>query len=335
MDKIKNGAKTILVFLGIFMLIIDAGTALSGAVDGVRLCVQTLLPSLFPFIVLSIMAGGLLSGNFILPDRWICKILRIPPGCAALPVLGALGGYPVGAQCVYDAYQNGTIRKEAAQRMLGFCNNAGPAFLFGVIGQMFQSPLIPWILWIIHLLSALLTAWLIPAHSESAVNIKESGQISLPTALERAVKTMGLICGWVILFRVVVAFCDRWFLWLLPSSLQATIVGFLELTNGVVKMAQLPSPGVRFVLSAVCLGFGGTCVALQTASVVKELGTGWYFPGKILQSALSLLLAVPTGYFLFPMDRGSFSPLILIPALILLAVMILWGNQKKSVAIRK
>lgn len=280
------------------VLILDAKTALTGAQSGVELCIRTVVPSLFPFILLSVMLTGSLLGQKIPLLRPIGTLCRIPKGTESLLLVGLVGGYPVGAQCVAQAYRGGQISRDAAQRMLGFCSNAGPSFIFGMVGALFDSPVIPWTLWGIHILAALLVGCLLPGQAGDTVAVKQREPVSLPEALQQSLRVMAGICGWVVVFRVIIAFCQRWFLWLLPETVQTVFTGLLELTNGCIELENL-SEGSAFMLCAAFLGFGGICVGMQTVSVTQGLGTGDYFPGKLLQGCISLLLAVPACNLLF------------------------------------
>ena len=40
----------------------------------------------------------------------------------------------MGAKAVAELYQQGLCSRQEAQRLLGFCNNSGPAFFIGVVG---------------------------------------------------------------------------------------------------------------------------------------------------------------------------------------------------------
>lgn len=173
--------------------------------------------------------------------------------------------------------------------MLAFCSNAGPSFLFGMVGQMFQQRWVPWVLWGILILSALMVASIFPAGSNlgKEAPIQESRKPLMATA----VGIMGQICGWVILFRVGITFLERWCLWLLPEPIQVAIIGLLELSNGCLALEKIQSIPLRFILCAGMLSFGGLCVGFQTASVVEDLSMGYYWLGKGLQTIFSLLLA--------------------------------------------
>ena len=114
------------------ILILDGKTAITGAQDGIALCLQTVIPSLFPFILLSILLTNTLLGHAIPLLRPLGRLFHLPSGSESLLICAFLGGYPVGAQTVSSLFQNGQLPRSTADRMLTFCNNAGPAFLFGM-----------------------------------------------------------------------------------------------------------------------------------------------------------------------------------------------------------
>ncbi len=277
---------------GMLVLILDGKTAIKGIQQGLSLCCMALIPSLFPFFFLSALLTGALLGQAAPLLRPVGRLCRIPPGAEPLLAVGFLGGYPVGAQNVALACRAGQLKASDAARMLPFCSNAGPAFLFGILGPMFSDGKIPWILWAIHILSALTVGAVLPGGQNSVMGKRpETAAVSLTEALEKAVKAMALVCGWAVLFRMLLTFLDRWILWALPQPLPIAAAGLLELSNGCIQLSKLDHEGARFVLAAVLLAQGGVCVALQTASVTQGLSLKWYIPGKLLQAAVSFLLA--------------------------------------------
>ncbi len=277
--------------LAMLLLILDTKTALYGTSSAIQLCIRTVIPSLFPFFVVSSLLTGTLAGHTIPALRPLCALLGVPKGGESLLLIGLLGGYPVGARCIADACGCHAISQEDAQRMLGFCSNAGPAFLFGMAGQLFDSVRICWVLWGIHILSALAVGLILPKNPAGTA-APVSACVSLPSALRQGVRSMAEVCGWVVLFRVVIVFCQRWFLWLLPQPAQILFIGLLELSNGCISLALLPNHGLRFLLLSLFLSVGGVCVGMQTVSVTHPLGTGKYFRGKLLQGMLSILAAL-------------------------------------------
>lgn len=277
--------------LTMLILILDAKTALSGAVEGVQLCVQVVIPSLLPLFFLSIFLTDALSSistGLLTPLGRFC---RIPGNTPALLVLGLLGGYPTGAQSVAEAYRAGHLSKEDGKRLLGFCSNAGPAFVFAMGATQFQDPRIPMVLWLIHILSALITGRILPSFNSKITALPpKNNSISPTAAMGKTLRTLGFVCGWVILFRVLLTFMDRWFLWYIPEELRTAIHIFLELANGCAELNRITNEGLRMMLFSAGLGFGGICVLMQTVSVTGSLGLGMYLPGKLIQCVSSLLL---------------------------------------------
>lgn len=315
--------------LGILLLILDSKTALSGAKDGIELCLTSVIPSIFPFLVLSGMLTPAICGANLPFLRPLSRALHIPPGSEGIFLTGIVGGYPTGAQSVHQAWKSGQLSKEDAQRMLAFCSNAGPSFLFGILGAKFSKIWILWLLWGIHILSAVAVAVIFPGKSCNCNRLFPTTPVTLTQSLKKAVATMGCICGWVVLFRILIAFLNRWFLWLLPVNMQIAVYGILELANGCCSAELISSEGLRFILCSGMLAFGGICVVMQTASVTGELGLGKYVQGKFLQAMIGILLSMIAQYFLFsPAEKVAISPILL--AIILFSVPVFAIILRKS-----
>ena len=275
--------------LGMFILILDGKTAIAGAQDGINLCIRSVIPSLFPYFLLSVLLTGAFPGINLPILRPIGKLFSLPEGTESLLICAFLGGYPSGAQCVGQAYRAGQLSKKDAQRLLAFCSNAGPAFLFGMAGRMFPDPWIPWGLWFLHIFSAYLVS-LFFSGSDHTGKLEARNVVSVSDAMYSAVKTMALVCGWVILFRVVTSFLNRWLLWAFPTEIQVIISGLLELSNGCCSLSLIEDVRIRFLVCSGILAFGGLCVTMQTVSVTKGLSTKYYLAGKLLQTLFSLIL---------------------------------------------
>lgn len=305
---------------GMLALILDGSTALSGAREGIDLCLRVVIPSLFPFFVLSGLLSGALLGESLPLLRPLARLAGLPRGAESILAAGLLGGYPVGARCVGDACRAGRLSPRDGRRMLPFCNNAGPAFLFGIAGSLFSSPFTAWGLWGIQILSALLTALWLPGRSTGEIAPGTGHVPTLPQALSSAVTIQAGVCGWVVVFRILLAFLGRWFGWLLPEGAQLLLSGVLELTNGCTRLSTVANPGQRFVLCSGFLAFGGLCVGLQTRSAAQGVDHTLYFPGKLLQTIYAVALSM-LAQFLFPREyRWAVPPMV--PVALLIATLV-------------
>lgn len=268
------------------LIILDGKVALASASAGLELCLRTVIPGLFPFLILSQWINRGLGGYRI---PLLGKLL--PSGCEGISVCAFLGGYPVGARAVGQAYEQGKITRQQGEKMLAFCNQSGPAFIFGVAAAMFSRRWMGWVLWGIQLLSALIVGICVrtPKATPSA---RVSGNFHQKDAMSEAVRTMGVICGWILLFRIILGFLDRWVLWLFPDPMQVIVYGLLELSNGCCLLGRISDEALRFVICSGLLSAGGICIAMQTASVSNGLRLHWLILGKCLQSLISIALSI-------------------------------------------
>ena len=108
-----------LAALGFLLLILDSQTAFQGATRGIELCLRTVIPSLVPFFILSILLTESLAGRTMPILRPIGRLLRIPSGSEGILLIGLLGGYPSGAQSAAQSCRSGRMSLSACRRMLG------------------------------------------------------------------------------------------------------------------------------------------------------------------------------------------------------------------------
>ena len=81
---------------------------------GLLLCAKTVIPSLFPFMVISemIVRGGFGEGWIRRLGKPLCRLLGLSEaGCVAM-LLGMLCGFPVGAKCTVLSYERGALSRE-------------------------------------------------------------------------------------------------------------------------------------------------------------------------------------------------------------------------------
>ena len=204
-----------------FLALLTAAAALllhpevaSGAVvEGLRLCGGVILPSLFPFFVCAALMTELSLTH--IPARLFAPVMRPlfhvgGAGSAAL-ALGLLGGYPAGAQVTVQLYKSGCVTRQEAERLLCFCNNAGPAFILGVTGAgVYGSVGIGLLLWGVHVLCAFLTGVLLRGHkaspqSDACVQSASSrrGPTPFASAFTASVRHAGAAAMQVCMFVVI------------------------------------------------------------------------------------------------------------------------------------
>ena len=211
----------------------------------------------------------------------------------------------------YTGGRNGggaTLTAEG-ERLLAFCNNAGPGFLLGVCGAgVFSSSRAGAALYLIHVAAALCAGLLTcralppvphgtyPHKSAKAQHLSTAFPAAVQNALTGCLNVSAFVVFFTVLARLLLHFLPEAFASSLPCAL---LLGFLELTSGVLA---LPCSRAGFLACAALLGWGGMSVHCQTLSVLAAtpLSARYYLKGKVLQALLSLLLALPALPVLFP-----------------------------------
>lgn len=132
--------------------------AMEAAKSGLTLCYNVIIPSLFPFFVLSSLVVELGLAGYL--GRMLEGIMRplfnVSGACASAFALGFIGGYPVGAKTAINLYEKGMCTKTEAERLLSFCNNSGPAFILGVVGAgIFSSSRVGLLLYLAHITASI------------------------------------------------------------------------------------------------------------------------------------------------------------------------------------
>lgn len=305
---------TALVLLAFSLLALRAGPAADAARRGLFLCAQSIVPSLFPFFVLS----GLLSesglshtlARFAAP--LMRRLFRVSGEGAAVFLIGISGGYPLGAAAVAAQCRCAALDEDEAVRLLRFCNNSGPAFIVGAAGSAaFGSAGAGFILYAAHVLAALLLGFLFsrraplpPLRAPSPAS-GNSLAAALPRAVAAAVKSTLLLCGYVVLFSVAVGLLDAFGIFAqaagalarcTPLGLgesRALLTGLLELGSGIGALRGQRLCAESVALAAFLLGWGGLSVQLQTRAVLADtpLSRAPLARYKLLHGLLSALLA--------------------------------------------
>lgn len=307
LEKMKNLLFAVLLATFAAALLLFPAQSADAAREGLSLCFRAVLPSLFPFFVLSslLVSGGAAEELGRALEPVMRPLFYLGGAGAGALSLGLVGGYPVGARTVAELYRAGRLPRPEAERLLGFCNNAGPGFILGICGgAVLQSARAGAYLYLVHVASAVLTGVLLRRGALLECDAERSTRRSrgagegrtrvaaFTTAVRDSFAAVWSVCGYVVLFAVLLRFVTL----LLPE--RPLLVGFIELTNGVLS---LPDGRDGFVLCAVLLGWGGLSVHAQTLSVLEdtELSTRWYFLGKTVQAALSAPLALLVAKWLY------------------------------------
>ncbi len=320
MKRFSQSFFSLLAVVFTLLLVINPSTAMESAEQALNLCVRIVIPSLFPFFICSrlLIDFGVAQfcSRFLSP--WTRKLFGVPGSGATAIILGILSGYPIGAATAVELYEQGTCTKTEAERLLTFCNNAGPMFILGSVGiGMLHDRQFGVLLYLSHLFSALLTGILYRKLGETHTHTRTlppspSSTIkpasSFVSAITDAVDNILKVCGFVIFFSV---FCG-----ILPWRMPI-LHALLEMTGGLnALIAQLQNTSYLLPVVSFFLALSGISILLQTAGIVLPSGLSMkpVLFGKFTQAIISFLLTWLACKFL-PLSHPAFAGLLSAPPL--------------------
>ncbi len=294
------------------VLLFFPGICTEGIKKGMGYTVRIIVPSLFPYMVLSsfIVRSGtdIIIGRISVP---LTKLLALPESAGAAVLLSLTGGFPVGAKCVSLLYEESRLNKEQADRMMCFCVCPGPAFLITALGCIMLGNIQAGI---IVCLSQILSSLIIGTalgmifrftdksvkFDKVSVNIKTTDIISCITGAvtdgaESIINMSAMIIFFSVFenaFRSLTAFLtggDS------GSMISAVTASFLEVTGGcqAVKDSALP-----LYFFSVCVGFGGMCVHFQIFGVLENVPVSrmkyliFRFVNAVLSGAVTWIICI-------------------------------------------
>lgn len=312
MTKLKFYGYTIMAFLLTAIILSFPADCLSFSLNGLNLWFERMIPTLFPFMVLSgIIIRMNLTGSFVrLLNPLFARIFRVNSDCIYGIVIGFLCGFPMGAHVASQLYKKGNITKSEASYLLAFCNNIGPVYflsfvlptlklketsiyLFGMYGLPFLYGL--FLRYTVY--TNISDRYLCPSSDSlpSSEKLPFSGKASsLLAALDESVfsslSSIARLGGYMIFFNL---------LFILPSlavrflpikeDFSILFTGgagcLLEITGGIgILSARAP-------LWVLCiLPFGGLSCIVQTYSMIKDtdLSITEYVMHKMILTAITV-----------------------------------------------
>lgn len=260
---------------------------------GVALWAKTVLPTLFPFFVLTALLTKLGAaerlGARLAPLTGKCGL----PGCAAYVfLLSILSGYPVGSRAIADLSRAGALTPQEATRTSALCSTSGPMFLLGSVGGvMFRDPLAGAILLASHLLAVLLVCLVCvpflrtPTSSQSIPVARPDTDNALYLSVHGSVLSILCVGGFIAVFCVLLqAFDDLHLLRPLQTAITYILTplgaetaaepftfGLFEATRGCMGLAQSQTL-LALPLCAFIVTFGGACILAQQLGYLKQAG---------------------------------------------------------------
>lgn len=265
------------------LMLLDSGTVLNAVNGAAGVFVRSVMPALFPMMVLNGLSARL-SGR---ERRWM--------------TVGFcwLAGSPASAQRLEGLWKRGEVAGRELLPMAAATGVMSPLFLVGSLGGRLPNPAGGWLLLIAHWLGALAAAGLTlglnhlsrrktaDAALPEERALRPAEPVSLLTALPDSLRQAGpallAVCGAMMLFSILAALFRQGLSALLPGwaaahpEFPAILWAVLEIGGGAHALLDVsPAPDLP-LLCALC-SFGGLSIWMQN---LLFLGKS-IRPGKLL-----------------------------------------------------
>ena len=303
MKKALEAAQSVGIFALIICFIVFSVRAKAQALEGMKLCLNVIVPTLLPILILTNTIIKSSSRVFLeTVFSPLARLLRLPKcACCAL-ILGLIGGYPTGAILSNELFNLHLIDNQTAKRLLrcSFCG--GVAFIITAVGTIhLNSTKTGILIYTVNVLSSIIICvadGIIHPNTNKSTQEFSIGSQSFCNALinsiECSTKSVAVMCGCIVFFSAICGLV----------SIPPFAMPLIEITNGIFKFnGSISLPYLCFFLS-----FGGLCIHLQILNVIKSTGIGYidFFVHRVVGGLISYFLG--KGYILlFNPDTEVFS----------------------------
>lgn len=271
------------------LMLLDSGTVLDAVNGAAGLFVRSVMPALFPMMVLNGLSGHL-GGQ---EKRWMTV-------CFCW-----LSGSPASAQRLEGLWKRGEVAGRELLPMAAATGVMSPLFFVGSLGSRLPDPAAGWMLLAAHWLGALAAAGLahglnhLPRWREADAARPEEHHLTepvslltaLPDSLRQAGPALLAVCGAMMLFSILAALFRQGLSALLPGwaashpELPAIFWAVLEVGGGAHALLDASAAPDLPLLCALC-SFGGLSILMQNLLFLgKSIRPGRLLACRLLHGA--------------------------------------------------
>lgn len=287
-----EGMSILLLGCAVIFALVLSGECAEYVIDGMKLAVLRVIPSSFPFMIISdFYAVYGKPENIRLLGNAFSRLLGISKNGLGAFVAGNVGGFPIGAKMCADAYSCKAISKEDAERLMPLCNNPSLAFTVGGVGIGMWGDIRVGLILFSSVLSATVICGIL-TRCKTAKNVIFNENKKQNYNFVNSVKAAGFnslsIISFVCLFSLVSGIIKKR---IKNALVLYPIFSVLEVTNAGSMMAAATDfpPIFLIALTSFALGFGGVSVGMQSAVFALSSGLKMrkYYLIKLLEGILS------------------------------------------------
>ncbi len=297
---------------GVLAVVFPQAT-LGGMRSGLETCAAVVIPSLFPFMVVSSFVAGLpvSDGAARLFSACMRYVFRLPGEAFAAVVFGLAGGYPVGCSVAARLFEQGKLSREQAQRLTLFCVNAGPAFTVTAVGSvMLGSAGLGAVIFASSCISAIVTGILlgftvnVPETRCAGAASRQPYSALLVESVEKSALAMLRVSAWVAVFSCLLSLLGE-------LGISQTVLDAIGCVAEVTGGCRIAAQNGNIYAVAASVGWSGLCVICQLLGDVRKVGTpiALFLAFRVVNAGLTVIMCRVLLHF-FPVEVSAFAPLV-------------------------
>lgn len=300
----KRYLNTIIIILSTFFLIeilLNRTLIFNTVGFSLDIWITSILPSLFPFFVLSDVLNNYDVINYI-PNKIkniIKKLFNISNNALFIFFISILSGFPSNARNIKNLYKENKISKKEAEHLLFFTHFSNPMFILGTLVTIFlDNKSLGLIILISHYLPNFIIAILLRNNNNPnnnyTINKKNNPKFGIifTKSIKSSIDSLLVILGTLTVFLIISTIIINIFNLNTTNSL--LIKSILELTSGLKELSLLNLDNKSLVILSSCiLSFGGLSVHMQVINELTDTDISYknFFIGRIFQTILSLIIS--------------------------------------------
>ncbi len=295
--KIKGGLIVIPSLFSILLSVLFASCILKYVKEGLSLCFNVIIGSVFPFMILTDI---ITKTSHFEKTKWLSKsferIFKIN-GCAISAfIIGIICGFPIGVKVSLDLYKSGYISKDECERLIGFSNNTGPAFIISGIGAGMRGSVTDGVILYVSMISSAIICGLFLSRnkkisSENTTTQEKSYDFS--ASVKAAALNTLYICAFIVFFSIV---CGILKSTIKNNVIYSIIIPFIEISNAAKALSQseLFTRNIEMILTSFAISFSGISVHMQAKSFIlgTDISMRTYYKAKLIQGFISAFVTL-------------------------------------------
>ena len=265
---------------------------------GINLWLHTLIPSIFPFLLISKLLVKYNILNIInnLFGSYIEKLFKISKNSTYVVLLSIISGFPSGSIYIKDLLEKKQISVKEANKLITFTSFSSPLFVISFIGEtLLNNRNIGINIYLIHLITGLLVGFLFKSDinrniNNKPINNEESFIKNLIDSLNESFSILINMLGIILFFLIILSLLNTF----LPNNIITLLLkGLIEITTGVIYISKSSlSIKLKSSLIGLIISFNGLSIHFQVKNIINNSNINYknYLIARIIHAVLCFIV---------------------------------------------